>query len=207
MLYSFAIILILLIIDFRRLNMVLLALMPLFIGMMWLQLALYIFRIDYNVANIAGLPLLLGLGIVYGLRMVHRWREDTTVTAFLATKTTGRGLAFAALAIVAGLISIVPARHNGASAFGMILLIGIISCMFTALVILPAVIDYIYVMRNKDAVSAGAGGATVTTGAMRPQHATERDPKPESRAKYKSKTQKKKTVRTKPKKKPKKKKS
>jgi uncharacterized protein len=154
MTYSFIIILVLLIIDFRRVNGVLLALMPLFIGMMWLQLALYIFKIDYNVANIAGLPLLLGLGIVYGLRIVHRWREDTTITAFAATKTTGRGLAFAAFAIIAGLVSIVPARHNGVSAFGMILLIGIISCMFTALVILPAVIDYIYVMKNKKAVTA-----------------------------------------------------
>ena len=205
MTYSFVIILILLIIDFRRVNMVLLALMPLFIGMMWLQLALYIFRIDYNVANIAGLPLLLGLGIVYGLRMVHRWREDTNITAFAATKTTGRGLAFAAFAIIAGLISIVPARHNGASAFGMILLIGIISCMFTALVILPAVIDYMYVMKNK--VTAGAAAEMIAESERmlsRDKHAAKAQ-KSKSGAKYKSRPQTKKTTRKKPKKNPKKK--
>jgi hopanoid biosynthesis associated RND transporter like protein HpnN len=206
MLYSFAIILILLVIDFRRLNMVLLALMPLFIGMMWLQLALYLFRIDYNVANIAGLPLLLGLGIVYGLRMVHRWREDTTITAFLATKTTGRGLAFAALAIVAGLISIVPARHNGASAFGMILLIGIISCMFTALVILPAVIDYIYVMRNRAPVSAPAGRFTEIEGTMSTAIPIKKAAKSKSKIKNRSKAQKKTAARKKTKKNPKNKK-
>jgi uncharacterized membrane protein YdfJ with MMPL/SSD domain len=93
---------------------------------------------------------LLGLGIVYGLRIVHRWREDTTITAFAATRTTGKGLAFAALAIIAGLVSIVFARHTGVSAFGKILLIGIILCMFTALIILPAFIDYMYVMKNKE---------------------------------------------------------
>lgn len=150
MLLSLTVIVILLIIDFRKISGVLLALMPLVLGMLWLQLVLYIFKIDYNVANIAGLPLLLGLGIVYGLRMVHRWREDMTITAFAATKTTGKGLAFAALAICVGLFSIVWARHNGVSAFGKILLIGIISCMFTALVILPAAIDYIYLMKKKD---------------------------------------------------------
>ncbi len=150
MMWSFIVILILLIFDFRKLDGVLLSLMPLIIGMLWLQLVLYIFNISYNVANIAGLPLLLGLGIVYGLRMVHRWKEDPTITAFAATKTTGKGLAFAALAICVGLFSIVPARHNGVSAFGKILLIGIISCMFTALFILPAAIDYIYLMKKKE---------------------------------------------------------
>ncbi|HOT43404.1 MAG TPA: MMPL family transporter [Spirochaetota bacterium] len=150
MMWSFIVILLLLIFDFRKVNEVLLALMPLIIGMLWLQLVLFVLGIDYNVANIAGLPLLLGLGIVYGLRMVHRWREDKTITAFAATKTTGKGLAFAALAIMVGLFSIVPARHNGVSAFGLILFIGIISCVFTALIILPAAIDYIYLLKNKD---------------------------------------------------------
>ncbi|HPC39540.1 MAG TPA: MMPL family transporter [Spirochaetota bacterium] len=150
MMWSFIVILLLLIFDFRKVNEVLLALMPLIIGMLWLQLVLFVLGIDYNVANIAGLPLLLGLGIVYGLRMVHRWREDKTITAFAATKTTGKGLAFAALAIIVGLFSIVPARHNGVSAFGLILFIGIISCVFTALIILPAAIDYIYLLKNKD---------------------------------------------------------
>jgi predicted RND superfamily exporter protein len=163
MIYSFMVILILLVIDFRRINTVLLSLLPLIIGILWIQLAMWILRIDYNVANIAGLPLLLGLGIVYGLRIVHRWREDTTITAFAATKTTGRGLAFAAFAILAGLVSIVPARHRGVSAFGWILLIGIISCMFTALFILPAVIDVIYVMRNKRAISTAAVEAPAIT--------------------------------------------
>lgn len=152
MIYSFLIILVLLIVDFKRVDGVLLALLPLFIGMMWIQSVMYIAKINYNVANIAGLPLLLGLGVVYGLRMVHRWKEDMTITAFAATKTTGRGLAFAALAILIGLGSIVPARHNGVSAFGLVLLFGIISCLFTALVILPAVIDLIYVIRNKEAL-------------------------------------------------------
>lgn len=156
MIYSFVIILVLLIMDFKGPRGVLLALLPLVIGMLWLNMVLYFAKIDYNVANIAGLPLLLGLGVVYGLRIVHRWRENTGVTAFAATKTTGRGLVFAALAIVVGLGSIVPARHNGVSAFGIILLIGIVLCLFTALVILPAVIDYLYIVKNKEAVIAEA---------------------------------------------------
>lgn len=202
MLYSFIVILILLIIDFRNVRGVLLSLMPLVIGMLWLQLFMLIFGINYNVANVAGLPLLLGLGIVYGLRIVHRWREDMTITAFAATKTTGRGLAFAALAIIAGLISIVPARHTGVSAFGKILLIGIILCMFTALVILPAFIDYLYVMKNKEDATAKEHvnkDAGVDPGWERPA-------KKKAPSKVKSKSEKSGTIKKSVKKTPKKKK-
>jgi len=168
MIYSFGIILILLIVDFRSFNGVALSLVPLFIGMMWLQLVLWLFKINYNVANIAGLPLLLGLGIVYGLRIVHRWREDIHITAFAATKTTGRGLAFAALAVITGLFSItglsniVPVRHKGVSDFGVMLLIGVILCLFTALFILPAVIDLMYVIKYKK--PAGRAAAVEKSG-------------------------------------------
>ena len=190
MVLSLSVILILLIIDFRKVNEVLLALMPLIIGMLWLQLVMYIFRIDYNVANIGGLPLLLGLGIVYGLRIVHRWREDKSITAFAAVRTTGKGLAFAALAIMVGLFSIIPARHKGVSSFGMILFIGIICCMFTALVILPAAIDYIYLMKNKEKVPE-LGAAPV---AREPEPASGNEAKGKPRQQSKKKATKKPTV-------------
>jgi uncharacterized protein len=188
MLYSLLVILVLLIIDFRSIRGVLLSLMPLLIGMLWLQLFLYIFGIDYNVANIAGLPLLLGLGVVYGLRIVHRWREDTTITAFAATKTTGRGLAFAALAIIAGLVSIVFARHTGVSAFGKILLIGIITCMFTALIILPAVIDYLYVMKKIEAAIPVNNAVSDADPKISLEKAPHKTAKPKAKAKTKIKT-------------------
>lgn len=195
MMLSFIVILILLVIDFRNAREVILALLPLFMGMMLLQLMLYIFSIDYNVANIAGLPLLLGLGIVYGLRMVHRWREDTSITAFAATKTTGRGLAFAALAIVAGLISIAFARHTGVSSFGKILLIGIITCMFTALIILPAIIDYMYVMKNRNAEIPGENAVPETTPKATKGRAPQRTGQPKAKTGSRKKsTVKKKTI-------------
>jgi predicted RND superfamily exporter protein len=212
MIYSFVIILILLIIDFRRVDGVVLSLVPLFIGMMWLQLVMFAmyhildlmksrYFLTYNVADLAGLPLLLGLGIVYGLRMVHRWKEDIHITAYAATKTTGRGLAFAALAIITGLFSIIPARHKGVSDFGVVLLIGIVLCLCTALFILPAVIDLIYVIKYRH-VNGTKAPVLVASGEEIPEKSTvfhsQRKKQAESRkvktkSKTKSKTKKKKT--------------
>ena len=100
-------------------------------------------------ANIAGLPLLLGLGVVYGVHIVHRWLENPRITAFAASHTTGRGVSFAAFTTISGLFSIVFARHNGVSSFGIILLFGITLCLITALFVLPTIIDLIFLRRKK----------------------------------------------------------
>jgi len=143
-LYSFLVVVLLLLIDFRSIKSALLAMVPLVIGMLWMQGALYFSNIQYNVASIAGLPLILGLGVVYGVHIVHRWRENPNESAFVAAQTTGRGVSFAAFTTISGLFSIVFAHHGGVSSFGIVLLYGIIICLFTALFILPSIIDIIY---------------------------------------------------------------
>ncbi len=142
--YGLVIILVLLAFDFKRIRPVLLSLVPLVVGMLWVQAAFYFMGRDYNYASMAGLPLLLGLGIVYGVHIVHRWQENTHLTAFAATMTSGRGVAFAALTTMAGLVSIVFARHRGVSDFGTVILLGISACLAASLVVLPAVIDLLY---------------------------------------------------------------
>lgn len=91
MFYSLVIVLLLLSLDFKRPVAVVLALIPLVVGLLWMQGVLYALGVNYNVANIAGLPLLLGLGVVYGVHIVHRWMEQPDHTAFIASRTTGRG--------------------------------------------------------------------------------------------------------------------
>ncbi|MCP4136309.1 MAG: MMPL family transporter [bacterium] len=153
-LYSLLVVIVLLAIDFRKAEAVVLALVPLAIGMLGLQGMLYLVGVSYNVANIAGLPLLLGLGVVYGVHIVHRWLENREVTAFVAAKTTGRGVSFAAFTTITGLFSIVFAHHGGASSFGIILLLGIILCLVSSLYILPAIIDLLY-LKEKNGEKIG----------------------------------------------------
>jgi len=149
MVYALIIILILLVIDFRRLSAVALVLIPLVVATCWVQAIVYLMGRSYNFAALAGLPLLLGLGIVYGVHIVHRWREHPGITAFEATATSGKGVAFAALTTCAGLFGLLFSRHRGVASFGIIILIGILSALVAALYVLPAVIDLIY-LKNKN---------------------------------------------------------
>ncbi len=144
LIYAFGIIVVLLLVDFRRVTPVLLSLIPLGVGMLWVQGVMYLLGRNYDFASMPALPLLLGLGIVYGVHIVRRWMENPDITAYAATITSGRGVAFAALTTMASLVSLIFSSHQGIVSFGIIILIGIISSLIAALYILPAVIDLIY---------------------------------------------------------------
>lgn len=144
LLYAGGIILVLLALEYRRPVPVFLTLIPLVLGMLWVQGAFYLLGRDYDFASMPGLPLLLGLGIVYGIHLVSRWLENPRVSAFAAAATSGRGVAFAALTTMASLFGLVFSRHQGVVSFGILILFGIFAALLAALFVLPAVIDLLY---------------------------------------------------------------
>ncbi|HEX7597568.1 MAG TPA: MMPL family transporter, partial [Polyangia bacterium] len=73
MLYAFLAVVLLLALDFRRVHAVLLALVPLALGFLLLQLLVWLAGVQYNYANIAAFPVLMGYGVSFGVNMVHRW--------------------------------------------------------------------------------------------------------------------------------------
>ena len=149
LIYAFGIIVVLLLLDFRRIIPVFLSLVPLIVGMMWVQGVMYLLGRNYDFASMPALPLLLGLGIVYGVHIVRRWMENPGITAYAATITSGRGVAFAALTTMASLFSLIFSSHQGVVSFGIIILIGIVSSLIAALYVLPAVIDLIYLKDDR----------------------------------------------------------
>jgi uncharacterized membrane protein YdfJ with MMPL/SSD domain len=144
MVYAFLAVVGLLALDFRRVHAVLLALVPLGLGFLLLQLLVWIANVRYNYANIAAFPVLMGYGVSFGVNMVQRWMEDPSKTAFVAAATIGKGVVLSASTALAGLGSIVLARHRGVSTFGFLLLGSITLCLLLATLVLPVVIDLIY---------------------------------------------------------------
>jgi predicted RND superfamily exporter protein len=144
MLYAFIAVVILLALDFRRVHAVLLALLPLGLGFLLLQLLVWMAGVRYNYANIAAFPVLMGYGVSFGVNMVQRWMEAPGKTAFVAAATTGKGVVLSASTALAGLGSIVLARHRGVATFGFLLLGSITLCLLLATLVLPVVIDLIY---------------------------------------------------------------
>lgn len=143
MAFAFLALLLMLFIDLRRPRAVLFAVMPIALGFALIQGVLRLIGIDYNYASVAAYPVLLGYGSDYGVNIVHRWLERPKVTAFVPAMTVGKGVLLSAATSIAGLLSIVFARHKGVSDFGAVLLVGICACFVTAVIALPTLIDLV----------------------------------------------------------------
>lgn len=141
LLLTVGVVVVLLALDLRKPKLVLFALFPLLVGMGLLQTLFFLTKQQYNLASINGLPLLLGLGVVYGVHLVHRWSEHPDKSAFAAVKTSGRAITLAGITTMAGLASLTFCIHRGVASFGWLLLQGIICMLVAALVALPLCID------------------------------------------------------------------
>jgi len=145
---ALGVILVVLWLDFRNLRNVLLAALPLSIGVLQTFGVLGLVDLPLNPANMIALPLMLGLGIDYGVHIVHDYLEQqgryrmsaSTAVAVLVDSTT----------TVVGFGALMIATHQGLQSLGRVLTIGVTCCLFTSLVMLPALLTWMTRHRAAD---------------------------------------------------------
>ncbi len=136
-LLAFAVICLLVLIDFRSWRAGLLAVMPLAVGLAWLLGAMGLFGIPFNMANFFAIPILIGIGVDFGVHLVHRIRRDG-VRAAMASSTT-KGVLLTAIANAVGFGAMLLAAHRGIASLGQIMAIGSLCCLAAAMVAMPPV--------------------------------------------------------------------
>lgn len=138
-LYAFAAIVIMVLIHFRSLLWLALALLPVAIGAVWLVGFMSVAHLSFNPANIMTLPLALGVGVTNGIQMLNRFAEEGA--ASILTKSTGKAVLVSGLTAIAGFGSLILAGDRGIRSLGAVMSVGIASCMIAALTILPAILS------------------------------------------------------------------
>lgn len=138
-LWAFLVIAIMVFVDLRGARATVLTLVPLIVGTAWMMGAMTLFHIQFNPANILTLPLMVGIGVAYGIYVIQRYREDGEPTFY--GKSTGRALLLSALTAVIAFGSLMTGDHRGISSLGLVMVIGIIGCLVAALVLLPALLE------------------------------------------------------------------
>ena len=134
--YSLAAILILLYLRFRRITYVILALIPVLVGMIWLIGCMVIYGIPFNPANIMALPMTIGVGVSGGIQILNRYLEEGK-PVILAT-STGMAVIISALTTIAGFGSLMLGKHQGIQSLGFVMGIGTLLCMLASLTTLPS---------------------------------------------------------------------
>ena len=136
--YSMAAITIILFLYFRSVVWTLLAMVPLGLGVLFMLWAMAKHGVSFNLANFMGLPLLLGVGMDYGIHVLHRVQEEKRVNMF--DHSTGPATTLSALTTVAGFGTLALGGHQGVASLGFILAAGVVGMVFSALFVLPAIL-------------------------------------------------------------------
>ncbi|MCH7615931.1 MAG: MMPL family transporter [Nitrospinae bacterium] len=130
---------VLLFIVFRRPGEVLLVLLPLVMTMVLTVAASLLLDVPLNLANVVALPLVLGLGIAFGIYLVLRKREGFSMAQVLHSSTS-KAVLFSALTTMASFGALGFSRHQGMASLGMLLALTLSLALLCALVVLPALI-------------------------------------------------------------------
>lgn len=116
------------------------AMLPLVLGLIWTMGLMHVFGLQFNLANVFGLPLIVGAAAEYGLNVVLRWRESRRHGGPVMARSTVLAVTLNGLTTIAGFGSLMVAGHRGIWSLGLLLTIGTTVSLIASLVVLPVVI-------------------------------------------------------------------
>ena len=139
LLYAIGIIVVMIFLMFRRIEDLLLTLLPLGVGVLWMFGILGLFKIQLDPANIVTLPMVHGIGVAYGVYVMDRYREEKRVRIF--ESSTGKAVILSALTTLFGFGSMLVGQYRGLVTLGLVMCIGIICTLTSAMVLLPQILS------------------------------------------------------------------
>lgn len=132
-------------IDFRSLRDALLALVPLSLGIVWMVGGMGVFGIKMNFINIFVTTMIIGIGVDYGVYVIHRYRETTSqpwAERERGMTETGGAVAVAALSTIVGFGSIGFSHYPGLKTVGFVAILGALSTCLITITLLPAYLSW-----------------------------------------------------------------
>jgi predicted RND superfamily exporter protein len=129
---------VILLIDFRSLRYAIVGTIPLLAGFAWMMGAFVLLGWKFDVANVAAIPLILGIGIDDSVHMLHGLKREGVRGMSDVLRHTGRALVLTSLTTGIAFGSIAFASHVGLAGMGLLLVLGVGSCLITSLGLLPA---------------------------------------------------------------------
>ncbi len=136
--YAVAAIAFMLLIHFRNGACVLLALLPVAVGIVWTFGLMVLFGMKFNPANVIAPTLLIGIGVANGIHILNRFIEEKHPS--ILGKSTGKAVLVSALTTCTGFGSLMLAKHAGIASLGEVMAIGTALCMLASVTVLPALL-------------------------------------------------------------------
>ncbi|MBI2609539.1 MAG: MMPL family transporter [Deltaproteobacteria bacterium] len=139
----FFVIFLILLIDFKSFKTTLLVLIPLVCGIFWMGGIMFVTGMKLNFFNIVVIPSLIGIGIDSGVHIVHRYEEEGAQSLGLVLRQTGLAIFMTTFTTMIGFGGLLLAYHPGLKSLGNLAILGLATCLISALFFLPAAIQYL----------------------------------------------------------------
>ena len=140
---TLVVVLVIVVADFKGLRPALLVMLPLVCGAVWMCGVMYLEGMKLNFYNMVALPTIIGMGIDNGVHLYHRYHEEGPGSLPLVLKSTGGAMLTSMLTTMVGFFGLMTATHPGLNSIGSLALIGLLTCFVTAVVVLPALIEFL----------------------------------------------------------------
>ena len=136
--YALLAILVVTFLALRRVGDALLAVLPLGLGMVWTAGLMWLWDVQFNLANMVAAPLIIGIGVENGIHLVHRFREGSeSSVADLIAGSTGQAVVLFSLTTMVGFGSLMVAKYYGIFSMGLLLSLAVGSVLVASIVVLP----------------------------------------------------------------------
>ncbi len=127
-------------VSFGNIRATLIVLLPVVVGSMWTVGVMDLAGISFNLANLVILPLIIGIGVVNGVHLVHRYREEKDKNVNILSRSTGQGVVLSSLTTMIGFGSLMVADYQGVYSLGLVLTLGVGCCLVASITVLPAML-------------------------------------------------------------------
>jgi predicted RND superfamily exporter protein len=99
------------------------------------------------------LPLVIGIGVTNGIHILNRYAEEQTPSVL--TRSTGKAVIVSGLTSIAGFGSLSLAEHRGIQSLGLVMSVGLATCMISGLTFVPALLSLFFGRKQASQSPAG----------------------------------------------------
>jgi predicted RND superfamily exporter protein len=126
---------------FRRSSATPFVIGSLMVGVGWLLAAAMVLGIKINFVNFIAFPITFGIGVDYAVNVMARYLRDGERDVAAAIRGTGGAVGLCSLTTIVGYSSLLMAQNVGLFLFGLLAVLGELTCLTTAVVMVPAVLQ------------------------------------------------------------------
>jgi predicted RND superfamily exporter protein len=128
-------------ISLRSLHGTMLVAGPLYLGMICILGAMYLFDVHLNFLNVVVLPNLLAIAVDNSVHLFHRYREEGRGSLGHIMRHTGYAAGVATFSNAAGYGAMLIARHEGLRSVGVLAVLGVGCTFWGTTVVFPALLS------------------------------------------------------------------